>query len=87
MKARYFATLGTRHWVFSGDVRGPTGQRRAVHLFAAHSLPISRHIKIASGANPYDPGWEAYCEQRLDRTMRTSLKGQGRVLSLWKRQE
>jgi len=86
VKARYFATLGTRHWVFSGKVRGPTGQPRTVHLFAAHSLPISRHIKIASGANPYDPGWETYLEHRLDRKMAASLRGQGRVRLLWKRQ-
>ena len=87
VKARYFATRGTQHWGFSGAVRGPTGHRSAVHLFAAHRLPISRHTKSASGANPYDPGWEAYCEQRLDRTMRTSLTGHERVRSLWQRQE
>ncbi len=87
VKARYFSTVGTRQWVFSGKVRGPAGQSRAVHLFAAHSLPISRHTKIASGANPYDPGWEAYCEHRLDRKMAASLRGQRRVLFLWQRQE
>jgi RNA-directed DNA polymerase len=87
VKARYFTTLGPRHWVFSGTVRGPAGQRQAVHLFAAHSLSISRHIKIAGGANPYDPGWETYLEQRLDRAMATSLRGQGRVRTLWQRQQ
>jgi RNA-directed DNA polymerase len=87
VKARYFVTLGTRHWVFSDQVRGPAGQRQAVHLFAAHSLPISRHIKIAGGANPYDPGWETYLEQRLDRKMAASLRGQGRVRALWQRQQ
>jgi RNA-directed DNA polymerase len=86
VKARYFVTLGTRRWVFSGNVRGSAGQRQAVHLFAAHSLPIARHIKIAGGANPYDPDWETYLEQRLDRTMTTSLRGQGRVRTLWQRQ-
>ena len=86
VKARYFVTLGTRHWVFSGQVRGPAGQRQPVHLFAAHSLPISRHTKIASGANPYDLGWETYLEQRLDRKLATSLRGQGRVRTLWQRQ-
>jgi len=86
VKARYFTTVGTRRWVFSGEVRGPAGQRQAVRLYAAHSLPISRHTKIASGANPYDPRWDLYFEQRLAATMAASLKGRRTLLYLWKRQ-
>ncbi len=33
VKPRYFTTVGTRRWVFSGEVRGPAGQRQAVQLF------------------------------------------------------
>ncbi len=86
VKARYFATVGTHHWVFSGEVRGPAGQRQAVQLFKAHSLPITRHTKIANGANPYDPRWELYFEQRLAAKMAASLRGRKTLLSLWKRQ-
>jgi RNA-directed DNA polymerase len=86
VKARYFTTVGTHHWVFAGEVQGPAGQRQAVQLFKAHSLPISRHPKIANRANPYDPRWELYFEQRLAATMAASLKGRNFLLTLWQRQ-
>src|SRR5919106_5588849 len=69
VKARYFATTGDRHWVFSGEVRGPNGHPEIVRLFSAHRLPITRHTKIASQVHPYDPQWELYLEKRLSRTM------------------
>jgi RNA-directed DNA polymerase len=86
VKARYFQTIGDRNWVFSGTVRGAEGNPKAVHLFAAHRLPIARHTKIAGKANPYDPQWELYFEARLGRTMTAALQGRKTVLSLWKRQ-
>ena len=87
VKARYFHTIGDRNWVFSGKARGPKGQLRAVHLFAAHSLPIERHTKIKGEANPYDPQWEIYFEKRLALKMAASLKGRRTLLGLWKRQD
>ncbi len=86
IRARYFQTSGNRHWVFSGEVRGKDGQPRAVHLFAAHSLPIRRHTKIENRANPYDPQWEVYIEERLGLKMAASLQGRRTLLYLWKRQ-
>jgi RNA-directed DNA polymerase len=87
VKARYFTTVGTHHWVFAGEVQGPAGQRQAVQLFKAHSLPISRHTKIANGANPYDPRWELYFGQREAAKMATSLKGRNFLFTLWQRQK
>jgi RNA-directed DNA polymerase len=86
VKARYFTTVGTQHWVFAGEVQGPAGKRQAVQLFKAHSLPISRHPKIANRANPYDPRWELYFEQRMAALMTASLKGRNFLLTLWQRQ-
>jgi len=86
VKARYFHTIDDRNWVLSGKARGPKGQLQAVHLFTAHSLPITRHTKIHSEANPYDPQWELYLEKRLDLKMATSFKGRKTLLHLWRRQ-
>ena len=86
VKARYFHTVGERHWVFSGKARGPKGKLRAVHLFTAHSVSIQRHTKINGEANPYDPQWEPYFEKRLALKMAASLKGRRTLLALWRRQ-
>lgn len=87
VKARHFLSLGGRNWVFTGAVRSPKGQPRTVHLFAAHSLPITGHPKMASRANPYDPQWERVLEMRLGRKMMVSFKGRKTLLHLWKRQQ
>src|ERR1043166_3839544 len=86
VKARYFHTIDDRNWVLSGKARGPQGQLQAVHLLTAHSLPITRHTKIHSEANPYDPQWELYLEKRLGLKMATSFKGRKTLLYLWRRQ-
>ena len=52
-KAKYFHTAGNRTWVFSGATSD--GQMR--RLLRADSIPIRRHAKIQSIANPYDPTW------------------------------
>ena len=86
VKARYFHAIDGHNWVFVGKVRGPKGSPRAVRLFTAHSLPITRHIKIDNRVNPYDPQWELYLEKRLGRQMTNSFRGRKTLLSLWKRQ-
>jgi RNA-directed DNA polymerase len=86
IKARYFHSTDARSWLFSGTVRGTEGTPRPVRLYLAHGLHIKRHTKIRSRANPYDPAWEVYFEERLGLKMAASLKGRRTLLYLWKRQ-
>jgi RNA-directed DNA polymerase len=58
-------------------------QRKAVTLVKASDTKIRRHIKITGAANPFDPKWEPYFEDRLGLTMQGTLKGRGRLLRLW----
>jgi len=60
---------------------------RPIQLFKASSIPIKRHVKIQSKANPYDPQWETYFEERLDLKMVNNLRGKRKLLYLWKLQE
>jgi len=39
--------------VFSGEYDGKT-----MTLFAASGMPIRRHMKVRSEANPFEPAWE-----------------------------
>jgi RNA-directed DNA polymerase len=86
IKDTYFHTIGERHWVFCGKRLDKTGHPQTVRLFAASSVPIKRHAKIKSAANPFDPAWEVYFEQRLGVTMADDLKGRRTVLYLWNEQ-
>jgi RNA-directed DNA polymerase len=83
VRERYFRTQGRRRWVFTGEVADTTGALRTVRLFSALRVPIQRHVKVRAEANPYDPVWELYFEQRHGMTLKQSLAGNQRFGSLW----
>jgi RNA-directed DNA polymerase len=87
VKDKYFPRQGTRNWVFSGEVPGKQGKLRTVRLVQAAQSHIRRHVKIIGKANPYDPAWELYFEQRLDEQLSERLEWQRTALNLWKSQE
>jgi RNA-directed DNA polymerase len=86
IKEKYFQTVGDRHWVFSGEMR-LRGETRLIRLYSLGYTPIRRHTKIKGEANPYDPHWETYFEQRLDARTEGSLTGLRMLLFLWKEQQ
>lgn len=86
IKEKYFHTIGNRKWVFSGQVKDKAGKSRQIQLFYAHTVPIKRHTKIKGAANPYDPAWKSYFEQRQGVEMEENLKGGQQLLYLWKEQ-
>ena len=83
MKAKYFTRLGENEWVFRGLVAEKGGGWHQVYLFRARSLPIRRHVKVRGKANPYDPAWELYFEERLATQMANTLTGHGKARYLW----
>lgn len=50
-------------------------------------LPIKRHVKIISEANPYDRQWDNYFEKRLKHKMYESLSENRKLLILWNKQK
>ena len=87
VRAKYFRTQGDNHWVFPGEVLATRGQAESVWLFSAAKMPIRRHVKVREHANPYDPAWEPYFEERLGLKMARQLLGRRQLLHLWKEQE
>jgi RNA-directed DNA polymerase len=87
IKDRYFIQQGGRNWVFGMKVKGEDGKERSVKLALASDTPIRRHTKIKGEANPYDPQWEQYFEDRLGLTMKESFRGRKRLLYLWYAQD
>jgi RNA-directed DNA polymerase len=86
IRARYFTTLAGRQWVFYAPTTKTTGKPGKKWLFQAASVPIERHTKTKGAANPYDPTWEGYFEQRLGVKMAANLRGRRSLLYLWKEQ-
>jgi len=86
-RKKYFPAIGTRNWVFTGVVSGQHKERQTVHLCQAQDTPIKRHLKIRGEANPYDPDWEVYFEERLGLQMVNHRKGYRRLVHLWFAQE
>ena len=83
---KYFLHPTTGKWMFFGETAGKEGTVQAVQLRKASNVPISRHVKIKGEANPYDPRWEIYFEERLGVKMVNNLKGRRKLLYLWRQQ-
>jgi len=86
VRRKYFQTVGRRTWTFSGEVGGEKGERKPIHLVNAAHTPIRRQVKIRAAANPYDPQWEVYFEQRRQAQMSENLQGYPRLRRLWREQ-
>ena len=66
VRKRYFQSIGTRSWTFAADTgqRTPEGKPVWLKLVYASNTKIRRHVKIKADANPFDPGWRGYLEDR-----------------------
>lgn len=86
VKDHYFTTVGGNNWVFQGEVTGKEGKPQKVYLLRASHTKIKRYTKIKGEANPYDPEWEVYFDQRMG--LKWFQNSNRRKLStLWKSQE
>jgi RNA-directed DNA polymerase len=79
--ATYIRAVAGQQWSFYGEVEGGRAP-----LLRAWRVSIERHTKVNGAANPFDPQGELSFERRLGSKMDSSLKGQPRLLRLWKAQ-
>jgi RNA-directed DNA polymerase len=77
----------TRDWVFAATMKDARGEEKVLRLVKAADTPIRRHDKIKAEANPYDPKWDAYFDERLALMMYADLKGRRKLRTLWLMQE
>jgi RNA-directed DNA polymerase len=87
VQRQYFHPVGRRLRVFSGTVPGRKGGEETVSLFRTSQVSIRRHIKVRGEANPYDPSWELYYEERLSARMTDGSTGHGLMRVLWEGQK
>jgi len=89
VKEKYFHTMNGKSWVFAIDTgeRLANGKPKLVSLRDIGETKIRRHCKIKAEANPFDPKWEEYFEQRYGFKMLDTLKGRKKLIRLWMDQE
>lgn len=87
VKRRYFKRVGDNHWTFFGVRETDQGEKTEVHLMQATSIAIQRHTAIRGAANPYDPRWETYFEEREGKKLLSNRTGRHLLSSLWQEQE
>src|SRR6266542_1094236 len=80
---KYLTQAGDRHHVLEGTTLDRRGKPRTIRLVNAKDMPIKRHVKIKAAANPYDPNWESYFEERLGLQMKENFRGYEKLLKLW----
>ena len=86
LKKKYFEKRGTRDWCFFGETCDDQGQLHKAWLYHARSTPIRRHVKVKGEANPYDPAFETYFEEREGSYMRETFRGTRTLRYLWNEQ-
>jgi RNA-directed DNA polymerase len=87
VRRKYFRPMEHRHWVFNVEVRGDTNEPRTLALLLASDTRIVRHVRVKSDANPFDPSWDAYFEQRKSARMLARLQERSFSKRLWQQQE
>ena len=87
VKEKYFHEIGPRKWAFSGEIEGKKGEVLVIHLMEAAKIPIRRHRLIQGEANPYDPAWEAYFDERVGAKWQEHWLKRRKLIALWREQE
>ena len=83
---QYFRPPKGVKWTLNCIVVKPDGTKQNISLTKASATPIRRHTKIQGTANPYDPEWEHYFEDRLKRRMQHEPNVSYDELVMWNRQ-
>lgn len=81
IKEKYFTSIGNRDWVFKSP--SLKGKDKGLTLEDPTLIPIKRHPRINAAANPFDPAWETYFEERASARMMDTLSRRKKVLSIW----
>ena len=86
VKTKYFERRVDCNWAFFGETCDDEGRPTKVWLFHAESTPIKRHVKVKGEANPYDPTYETYFEEREGAHMLETFRGTRTLRFLWHEQ-
>lgn len=84
---KYYTSTDSRQYVLQATTVDGRGKPHTIRLLKAADVPIKRHIKVKAHANPYDPQWETYFEERIVLQMKDNHRGYKTLLTLWYAQQ
>lgn len=86
IRKTYFDEKVSGRTIFHTHTVNEDGAKVVIRLFAMASIPIRRHVKVKNAANPYDPTWEVYFEQRQYNRVLADLEDRPRLRHQWRLQ-
>ena len=86
IKDKYFPREGTRKWVFAASERDKGTDGCAQAATRVGRTKIVRYVQIRAEANPFDPNWEPYFEQRALSKLLQGAGGRRTELRMLKKQ-
>lgn len=84
---KYFYNHNNRSWVFASSFIDKKNKKALYPIKWLTDTKIIRYDKVKYDANPYDPEWKEYFEEKETRRMLISAKGKNSLLYIWKRQD
>jgi len=76
VKEKYYHKIGKQKWCFAVEKEtGKTTEPKYVQLVHLAAVKTKKHVKIKYDANPYDPEYTHYFEERQTRKRLEALKG------------
>ena len=85
IKDKYFRREGNRQWVFA-SLEKEKGRVVVHKLCEVGRIKIARYVQIRAEANPFDPNWEPYFEQRALYKLLQGAEGRRTELRMLKKQ-
>ena len=86
IRDKYFKDPENQRSRFHTHAMNQDGEKIVIRLFRATTIPIRRHVKVRKEANPYDPAWEIYFEQRQYNKVLDDLQDRPWLRRQWRRQ-
>lgn len=84
---RYWHVAKGNGWHFTSYFKKVNGKQDSLTLKHPSSFRYMDYTQIKGDANPFDPEYDKYFDQRETQKMLVTLKGRNSLLYLWKKQE
>jgi RNA-directed DNA polymerase len=84
---KYWHVAKGNGWHFTSYFKKPKGKLDSLTVKNLSNIHFIQYTQIKGDANPFDPEYDKYFDQRETQKMLVTLKGRDSLLYLWKKQD